>query len=47
MEVGPAETNQCIGPFYPSVDPSMEDDAAIVLSSFRETTKILKIHLIH
>ena len=47
MEVGPAETNQCMGPFLPSVDLSMEDDTAIVLSFFRETTKTLKINLIH
>ena len=45
MEVDPVETNQRMELFYPLLDPSMDDDVAIILSSSRETTKTSKIRL--
>ena len=38
MEVDPVDTNQRTKPFYPSSDPTMEDDVVIRLSFYRETT---------
>src|SRR6202022_4488719 len=46
MEVDPVEANQCMTPFYPSFDPLVDDDAATILSSARETTKTSKIRLL-
>ena len=45
MKVNSVEANQRMKLFYPSFDPSMDDDAAIILSSSRKTTKTLKICL--
>ena len=47
MEVDLVEANQRRKPFYPSSVLSMRNDAAIILSPSRETTKTSKICLPH
>jgi hypothetical protein len=44
-EVDPVETNPYKKLFYLSFDPSVNDDAATILSFFCEMKKTLKIHL--
>ena len=45
MDVDPIEANQRMKSFYPSSVPTMDDDAVIIFSSSRKTTKTSKIRL--